>query len=145
MSDTLQSVVASELQTIIDCLTDAFPSCRVMEEYEYRQAAALSVASLTVGVRAIRSHPLWLDNVGGYDAVTGVCYCAPYEIDYEVTVHCPLAENGSYGRWLQTRVADVILASSALGFASVTAGAITYDRPRHCLCLPLTLTGRYVL
>ena len=143
MSDTYRHLVSHEIDAILDCLSAALSSYRVMEEYEYRNAAALTVPSVTVGVKAIRHDDCWLDKVAGYDGATAI-FGVMCEVDFAVTVHCPLAEGGSTGRWLQSLVADLLMGSATLGFVALKAEDITYDRLRRCLCLPLVATGRYV-
>ena len=144
MSENVQSVISADLTAIRTCLTAALPSCRVYEDYEYRRAAALSVTTLTVGVKAIRLSDRYLANTAGYRC-GALVHAVAAEVDYAVTVHCPVAEGGDAGRRTQTAVADILRWSNDLAFASITGGAPVYDRIRRCLCFPLTLTARYLL
>lgn len=144
MSEPLQTVIHNELIALRDCLTAALPSCRVFEEYEYRRAAALSVASLTLGVKAVRLTGGYLGDAAGYASGTLVVTDAA-EVDYDLTVHCPVADGGAAGRLLQTKAADVLCRGMGVACARVVTGAPTFDRISRCLCFPLTATVRYLL
>ncbi|MBP5618044.1 MAG: hypothetical protein J6X61_02715 [Clostridia bacterium] len=144
MSDLLHTVIADELSALRTCLADALPNCRVFEEYEYRRAAALSVASLTLGVKAVRLSEGYLAKVAGY-ASGALTLADTVEVDYAVTVHCPVADGGDAGRLLQTKAADALRWGTGIAFARLVTGAPTYDRISRCLRFPLTVTVRYLL
>ena len=144
MSEPLQTVIHNELTALRACLSAAMPSCRVFEEYEYRRAAALSVASLTLGVKAIRLPEEYLAKTAGYASGNSVSAVAA-EVDYSLTVHCPIADGGDAGRLLQTKAADALRWGNGIAFASLVAGSPTYDRISRCLRFPLTMTVRYLL
>ena len=144
MSESLQTTVTNELTAIAACLRVILPGCRVLEAFEFRRAAELSVPSLTIGVKAVRQPERYLARVAGYKN-GALTFADAAEVDYEVTVHCPVADGGAAGRRMQTAVADALRLDPDLAFVRITAGAPSYDRMRRCLCLPLTLTAHYLL
>lgn len=144
MSESLYSALGQEISTLRACLTDALPAARVIEEYEFRQAAALAVPTLTVGVQAVRLSERYLSAIAGR-ADGAITTAAGLEVDFAVTVHCPIAQGGGYARMLMTQAADALRYSQTFGFCKLVTGPKGYDRSSRCLRLPIIVTARYLL